>query len=130
MSARNPWHPDQPLHRDGAASQSSLPLQPPGDPAQVAGMSDAWDQCGLTSQDRAAVRNIYLLFESSRSGGMRVDTLADLQSSNFHPHSAHAWDDDPPRSTGRLWIRAVCVLIAAGVVLAGWIWLVRLLLAA
>ncbi|MEJ8821580.1 hypothetical protein WKW80_05965 [Variovorax humicola] len=84
----------------------------------------------MASQERAAVRNIYLLFGSSRSGGMRVDTSADFQSSHFHPHSDRAWGDAPPRSTGRLWIRAVCVLIAAGVVLAGWIWLVRLLLAA
>ncbi|MEJ8852598.1 hypothetical protein [Variovorax rhizosphaerae] len=129
MSANN--RPDWQWNRDGnnAGSNSSASRQLPGEKSRTPATSDAQEEFGSTSPDRAAVRNIYLLFESYQSGGKRVDSLADLQWSRLLSHSASARDDACPPPSGRMWIRAACLLIAAATVLCGWVWLVRLLLA-
>ncbi|MEJ8823773.1 hypothetical protein WKW80_17305 [Variovorax humicola] len=138
MRANDQRHSDWRWHREGdhAASQPSLPQQLPDDATRTPVMSDSWDKFGLTSQERAAVRNIYVLFESTQTGGMRrgPDPPPDLQALRFHAHPADGLDNDspdpdPPLSSGRLWIRAVCLLIVAAAVLTGWVWLVRVLLA-
>jgi len=124
MSAND--RPDWQWNRDGnnAGSHSSASRQLPGENSRTPATSDAREAFGSTSPDQAAVRNIYLLFESYQSGGKRVDSLADLQSSRLLPHSATARNDASPRPSGRMWIRAACLVIAAAAVLSGWVWLV------
>ncbi|MEJ8852470.1 hypothetical protein [Variovorax rhizosphaerae] len=129
MSANN--RPDWQWNRDGnnAGSNFSASSKLPGEKSRTPATSDAQEEFGSTSPDQAAVRNIYLLFESYQSGGKRVDSLADIRSSRSLPHSANAQDDASPPPSGRMWIRSACLLIAAAAVLSGWVWLVRLLLA-
>jgi hypothetical protein len=132
MSAINPWQSDRQLHRarDNAASRSSFLRQPPDQSARAPAMPDAWERCGLTGRDLAAVRNIDHRLKSTQPFEMRndQDAWADFQSSSFQAHPADAWADDPAPSRVPLWVRAVCLLLAAALALAGWVWLVRLLL--
>lgn len=133
MSASNPWHSDRQLHRarDNTASHPSAPRQPPGDAARTPAMSDSWERFGLTGRDLAAVRNIDQRLESTQPFEMwsGKDPSAGFQSSSFQAHPPEAWVDDPPPARVRWLIRAACLLLAAAAVLAGWVRLVRLLLA-
>ena len=132
MSADNPRNTEWRWHSDSgnAASNPSLSRVLPGDAAPTPAFSDSPEKFGVTRREHDGVRNIYLLYESYQAGGMRVDSLAEAQSSSLEPHSASARDDASSRPSGRLWIRAACLLGVAAAALAGWVWLVRLLLAA
>ena len=133
MSASNPWHLHRQLHRagDNAAPHLSLPRQPAGDAARTPAISGPWERCGLTSQELAAVRDIYRRFDSTPPFELRrdQDPWAAFYSSSFPSHSEDEWTDDPPPSRVQLWIRAACLLLVGTSVLAGWVWLVRHLLA-
>jgi len=85
----------------------------------------------LTAQELAIVHKFYHQFGSTAplSTWSDEEAATALHSSSFPAYPADGMSDESPLTPIERWLLAACLLLLSTAVLAGWVWLVRHLLA-